>query len=177
MRLSCSCRVLHPPTTPFSAPRPPPPPLPRVHQVEGREDQGDERGLGGVGPFGYPTLLRTMYIINCRLALATFCTTTTTTMYVCVYYQLNVTEHKKKSRNFICFIFILIVFSFATPTFPPRRCLFLSLYWKKTDHCLSYFRPEEAETQKHVNQPDDLWVRPQLFRKISFCSETEKIVV
>ena len=178
MRLSCSCRVLHPPpTTPCSAPRPPPPPLPRVHQVEGREDQGDERGLGGVGPFGYPTLLRTMYIINCRLALATFCTTTTTTMYVCVYYQLNVTEHKKIEKFYLFYFYLDRVFICHTNLPTQKMSFFCPFIGKKTDHCLSYFRPEEAETQKHVNQPDDLWVRPQLFRKISFCSETEKIVV
>merc|ERR1711860_125312 len=44
--------------------------------------------------------------------------------YVCMCI-LSVKRNRtlKKSRNFICFIFILIVFSFATPTFPPRRCL------------------------------------------------------
>ena len=131
MRLSCSCRVLHPPTTPCSAPRPPPPPLPRVHQVEGREDQGDERGLGGVGPFGYPTLLRTMYIINCRLALATFCTTTTTTMYVCVYYQLNVTEHKKIEKFYLFYFYLDRVFICHTNLPTQKMSFFCPFIGKK----------------------------------------------
>lgn len=144
----------------------------------GRE--GGSRGWKGVRG-GWPLRISHVASYNVHYKLQT------SSSYLLYYYYyhyvcmciLSVKRNRtlKKSRNFICFIFILIVFSFATPTFPPRRCLFLSLYWKKTDHCLSYFRPEEAETQKHVNQPDDLWVRPQLFRKISFCSETEKIVV